>query len=556
MHVIRSSKTTKDLRDADRAQQNEGAQERDSLHKIFEDALKEAGGPFAGSAHPIVAGLILDSHYSISQNLILGHAALGCHNPNGISLGVFGSHLTYSWPRFMEEVTQCLLDTRPPGDKVGNDNGECCTMWEACTIGQGAFLHEVGHAFGSPHQPGIMERGYAQDWPKNFLPKTAYCASLKTEGILVTDSTPNDARWGLKDALAFRVLPHFMLPTDQAVAPKIQNASPSAVADYTNDDTDDGEESRSRLHVFCPSGIVQVSFNGEALETPTLTKPVEELNFPVKDLALKYDRSQPLSLSVLGYNGKERKVANVWKLLANGTCILIPESKIRLRKRSIFCSGLEQSDSEDSVYYEWAQLLKERGPDGGIYRAESIDMRVGLLLDGGVVKYEDGHKSHWGPMKVRGREHTFGGHASEEIELPPGVDIRKIEITRGSWCMDGVRMHLADGTVKGELNGDSEDAACLEPGSDEVIVGFYGKNSKEGFTGVLELGIITAPKYVGLEGLPESVYNLPELRNTAGMDEDAVSSPASPTTLSHHTIDQPKFFFILPFLAFLTFKLY
>ena len=41
---------------------------------------------------------------------------------------MFGSHLTYSWPRFLEEVPACLTDTRPPGDKVGNDNGECGTM--------------------------------------------------------------------------------------------------------------------------------------------------------------------------------------------------------------------------------------------------------------------------------------------------------------------------------------------------------------------------------------------------------------------------------------------
>lgn len=55
----------------------------------------KAGGPFTSSARLIVAGLILDSHYSPTQNLILAHAALGCSNPKGISLGMFGSHLTY-----------------------------------------------------------------------------------------------------------------------------------------------------------------------------------------------------------------------------------------------------------------------------------------------------------------------------------------------------------------------------------------------------------------------------------------------------------------------------
>lgn len=149
---------------------------------------------------------------------------------------MFGSHLTYSWPRFLEEVSACLTDTRPPGGKVGNDNSECGTMWEACSIGQGAHIHEVGHAFGSPHRPGIMERGYAQGWPKNFLPRTAYCAHTKSEGVLVTAETPNNAHWNLVDALAFRVLPHFRLPTDPVLPVYIRDASPTVQVVYEDDE--------------------------------------------------------------------------------------------------------------------------------------------------------------------------------------------------------------------------------------------------------------------------------------------------------------------------------
>ena len=72
--------------------------------------------------------MILDSHFDPATALILGHAALGCHKPTGISLGIFGSHLTYSWPRFIEEIPACLTDTTPTGDMVGNDNGECDSM--------------------------------------------------------------------------------------------------------------------------------------------------------------------------------------------------------------------------------------------------------------------------------------------------------------------------------------------------------------------------------------------------------------------------------------------
>ena len=158
VHIVRSEKTVAELRDSDYAQQNASARKRDELHKFFEDALRAYGGPFASNNRPVVAGLILDSTYSIDTNLIHGHAALGCHKRNGLSLGIFGSHLTYSWPRFFEEVPACLLDRTPTDDTVGNDNGECNTLREACFVGQGAFLHEVGHAFGADHTTGIVRK--------------------------------------------------------------------------------------------------------------------------------------------------------------------------------------------------------------------------------------------------------------------------------------------------------------------------------------------------------------------------------------------------------------
>lgn len=48
----------------------------------------------------------------------------------------------------------------------------------------------------------------------------------------------------------------------------------------------------------------------------------------------------------------------------------------------------------------------------------------------------------------------IGGHASQEIELPPNIEIKKIQVNRGAnnAVMDGVRMYLSNGTVAGELN--------------------------------------------------------------------------------------------------------
>ncbi|MBE3041086.1 hypothetical protein IMZ48_00555, partial [Candidatus Bathyarchaeota archaeon] len=229
IHVIRSERTVAEIRDVEVAQQNESARRNQGLFDYFRSALATHGSPFEDSAHPIVAGLILDSHYSAQKNMILGHAALGCHVPKGLSLGMMGSHLTYSFPRFLEEVSDCLLDTRAPGPTVGDDNKECGTFWEACSVGQGAFLHEVGHAFGAPHTTGIMARGYSRDWPRNFVSRTAYCSSRGEDGLVVIDGeTENDARWDLRDSLKFHTLPHFWMPGDVKVSKDFRTAVPMA----------------------------------------------------------------------------------------------------------------------------------------------------------------------------------------------------------------------------------------------------------------------------------------------------------------------------------------
>ena len=80
-------------------------------------------------------------------------------------------------------------------------------------------------------------------------------------------------------------------------------------------------------------------------------------------------------------------------------------------------------------------------------------------------------------------------------------------------------MFLSNRTVKGAING-GENVLNLKPGSNDVIVGFYGKSTKDSFNGVAEFGIITAPKDVGLDVLPEAAFDLPELRNSAGLEDE------------------------------------
>ncbi|KAL2807816.1 putative peptidase family-domain-containing protein [Aspergillus granulosus] len=522
VHIIRSDKTVAQLRDAQIAQQNPRGRDREALHRYFETALASSGIPvFESACRPVVAGMILDSHYSAEQSLILGHAALGCHKPNGLSLGMFGSHLTYSWPRFLEEVPACLIDQMPPGNTVGNDNGECDTMRGACFVGQGAFLHEVGHAFGARHTSGIMARGYSKTWAMNFIEHE------------LDDGMKNQAKWDMRDVLLFKLLPHFAIPGDEfPVSAEYKGASAmaEAVVDADSDDIKD-DVSDDIIRVSCKVGLVWVTAQNGSDEPREYFTDVDgaRTTLYINTSRDGFDRSKPLMLSILAKNGKERVIKDAWYLFREKPFITIPGSKIVLRKQSVHSNSFEESD-QDEDFVRWAMLLSHRGKDGYLHRATSIDLRVGCTMDGAVVYYADGKHENCGPARNRhGEPHHFGGHASESHDIPEGETIRKVLICRnddGWGSLAGIRMTLSNGASWGYLNHrnqesdgededgqeddqDSESVVVLEPEEDEFIVGFYGQSATHsGFT--YQFGILTAPK--GVE-LPEAVYDMPELRN-------------------------------------------
>jgi hypothetical protein len=513
IHIVPCEKTVAELRDAQIAQQNSNARRANDLHVYFNAALKTYGGPFISSARPVVAGLILDSHYSIQQNLILGHAALGSSDPTGISLGIFGSHLTYSWPRFIEEVTSTLLDTRDPGASVGNDNNECASMWEACSIGQGAFLHEVGHAFGSGHTSGIMVRGYAQHWPRNFLSRTSYCTATKEEAFITSDpGVANDATWDIKDALSYRNMQHFKLPSDSRLHAHEISTLPHVEV------LDEDDDFPRILIKGSMEGIARIRLNDVEKDKISITAPPQEVCYTVAELEDATDPPrQSLKMEVLAMNGKVKVVGNVWRLLANKSYVRVPGSDVRLQKRSVSSMDSEQDGQTDN-FWEWAVMLKKRGADGNLVSASSIDLRVGCILDGAVLSYRDGTKINLGPVwDQRGNDHTFGGHASKKLALPEGCEIAKVEINAGGrgWnCLSGIRMHLSNhGGSAGELNSrGKEKVETLGPDAGNRIVGFYGK-SQIGSGFCLEFGIITAPNDFELS---QNVYEMVELQNTDG----------------------------------------
>ncbi|KAF7718243.1 Uncharacterized protein PECH_002058 [Penicillium ucsense] len=522
VHIVRSDKTVAQLRDANVAQQNSRGSDCDVLHRYFEDALRDSGAPFDSASRPVVAGLILDSHYSNEQSLITGHAALGCHKPNGISLGIFGSHLTYAWPRFLEEVPACLTDLTAPGETVGNDNGECDTLRGACFVGQGAFLHEVGHAFGAEHTTGIMARGYSKTWGVNFI---QHADNPKLE---------NAAKWDLQDALKFKMMPHFALPHDAPVTQQFREAQVQMEVILTKKVASDPESTCEGLKITCSAGLARIEIASDSPHDDAVHQFINKSNhteFQLVDIRNKYNQAYPLRIVALGMNGKRRVVANVWAMLKDIPFISIPGSDLVLEKKSVRCQDLD-STLEDTEVCKWAMLLHRRGKDGQLHRATSIDLRVGCTMDGAVVYYADGKHANCGPARNSdGTTHRFGGHASEDHRIPAGETISQIRICKradGWGGLSGIRMTLSNGDSWGYLNdnpyGDDEDEqdnqsdaqeeedeniVTLEPADGEVIVGFYGTSDRQsGFT--QEFGILTAPRDIEL---PAQVYDMAELRN-------------------------------------------
>lgn len=44
-----------------------------------------------------------------------------------------------------------------------------------------------------------------------------------------------------------------------------------------------------------------------------------------------------------------------------------------------------------------------------------------------------------------------GGHASEQIQIPEGVDVVKVEVGKDGYDLNGLRFHLSNGKTGGYL---------------------------------------------------------------------------------------------------------
>ncbi|KAK6345070.1 hypothetical protein TWF718_007007 [Orbilia javanica] len=213
VHVLRSERTVAEIRDLDIAQQNPNGKRTGELWDIAYQTVEKHFAPKTIYEKKYVAVLILDSKWDTSSNVITGHAALG-GGSGFIQMGIFGSHSLHTWPAFIEDVIPSFTDcTRIDTRIVANDAGQSGSYWEACCIGIGAFLHEVGHAFGCPHQPdGIMVRDYIK-LNRSFVMRESYSTRTKAPGLRLC-MPQDECHWHRLDILRFRFHPCFKSTSD------------------------------------------------------------------------------------------------------------------------------------------------------------------------------------------------------------------------------------------------------------------------------------------------------------------------------------------------------
>ncbi|KAG8157181.1 hypothetical protein KVR01_012889 [Diaporthe batatas] len=525
IHLVKSEHTTEEIRDARIAQDNPLGVTNAIIYHWFLAALQHSRVPILNwPANPIVAGLIIDATWSEDDFFTVGHAAVGGHESLDVSLCTFGSHLMWSWPEHLEDIQRCLTDvTRPEEGVVDTGKDRAGTKWEVCAIGQTQFLHQLAHAFGAGHSTGITNGDGASHWPRHFVARTSPSTLTGEVGIVVDQGTANDAVFDLKDLLTFKHLPHFWMEGDEKVPgdPLVTRTAIPTIS-YEFSASEDLTVTMNKVMVASPAKIVRVLWNGEpGIGGPTLANPIAGVSISTSDIDAEYSRAEPLRVAFLAGNGKERVIPNLWDLLDPAN-LHVPGSEVVLHRRSVKCGDLEngRDDLNYLAFWSWATLLTKPMAHGTIARANEINSCVKESLLGLYVRFQDGARVNCGPrrevMEDGKHEKHFGGDR-EDCMIPPNHDIVRVEVSRDSLTIVGIRFHLSNGDAKGSLTRglvDYEPSHVLEPPSGERIIGFFGRNYfLEDLDSVAEFGIITAP--IDFK-LPPQVYDMPQLQNTDG----------------------------------------
>ncbi|CAB5393776.1 unnamed protein product [Rhizophagus irregularis] len=396
--------------------QNPGLRQTAKIHIIRSSyTLKEYGAPFDKQCY--VAGLILDSHYDTSPNMgfIRGHAALGGGWDN-IRLGIFGSHLTHAWPRYLEEVVSCFQDnTITDENRLSNDAGESGTWWRCCNIGIGAFLHEVE--------------------PNNSFP--------------TTPSEEEGAHWYRSNVIRFRYHPCFRLPFEPPEKIDLKNIG----ADFWI--------LNKFLLIKCSAGIslIEIYVRNNIIGYLDYSDEYNqtEIRLKVDEIIKKYGgKYNIIKMNFVAKNQTETFLENLQKFSEESKIILPIYGKVF---KSNYLGKIDESLTEFKILFKKfidtkpitlkRMIIKYDVVINSItfYWSDNTNLRIGIDDDEGIKK---------------------------EFLFEEGEKIVKIKVNSG-WYIDGFEIKTNLGRRSKWFGGHGGSKHTLEaPDNEYEMIGLYG----------------------------------------------------------------------------------
>lgn len=491
VHVLKSSKTVAELRDVEMAQQNPNAKDSGGLFSHALDLIRgdnNLGGVIRSSGTAIQCAVIyLDSTYDRQRDMILAHAALGGGN-NEVKLAIFGSHGLHSWPDSFPGVTPAFLDsTELSKREVANDANQCGTSWECFNITLGAFMHEIGHLLGSPHQiNGVMLRDYIW-WNRSFMTRETKCLREKTNGALIN---PNGVwnrlcRWNILDLIRYLFHGSFGLPIDtyeKTVTTTTQPDNSYSSSEPTFYQTRNGEivvkgtgifavelvaDDLARYHTaFYPR-----EYGGSGLQDSVT------LNYQdcYQNIRSQYLQSKPdFQVRVLATSGE--LFINNLKDATNISSNMIVTPRLRMHVIKGHLLGRQNSDNEFIAEFDLNLVSRVR-----VYYGMSLD---GMRFEMRSSQEKEVDNSFW--SKVRGslpnsNELVLAGQETgsyADFTVPQGEKIVKLHIRNGAW-IDAVQFETDRGTKSPMYGGNGGHLSTLEvPDQKTSFAGLYGYNGQ------------------------------------------------------------------------------
>lgn len=465
IHVIKSNHSVAEIRDANYAQQNSKATEAGKLFDFALEALKNSGGPFSDEATAntpaLAAVLILDAHWDRAANLIRGHAALG-GGTDRIKLAIFGSQGLHSWPMNWESIHKAFTDCTPLStDEVANDCNECSQYWECLCVSLGAFMHEIGHSLGCPHQEnGVMLRDYTT-MDRKFLTKERKCIRTRRDewGPVLSKYEPG---WHRLDILRFLYHPAFVLPgdfQDQAFKPQFSliNQGMKLPAEISSEPTFMAIDSDT-IDIFSESGIYLVECHvGEWSRLHYEYLPqIYQGPGPQRYIRLKYSlmqqqiapefKGKPVKLEVLTMGFGQKSIENVQEFLKQHSQTITLLNNKKARKSDSYGAG--QSTPIECIF-----------PNKKI---SFFRVSHGSALDGIETYFEDGSKVTFGNPKP---------HYSD-FKLDNDEFVTMIAFRAGGW-VDSVQF-MTNKKTSPNYGGNGGGLSKIPLQQGTTLLGFYG----------------------------------------------------------------------------------